>query len=286
LAKKRFTILFIILTVLIIVFHSLAKKKPTGDEAYNVFAFFMRPVQWQGRYPPDFEIRLLNGEKFKLSEKIGNNVIIMNFFATWCGPCKKEIPELNRFYEKHRDEPLIFVGIDANEDEDTVKEFIEKYNVKFPVGIDKGRRLQKLFTVRGYPTTIFIGADGIVHVYEVGSIMNADIAFDTFYKNSMEVIKSGKGITKDAYLKGLKEQEESNPLETEEENREVLTGRRRAIAEKMHCPCGCSEKTIDCECKTAEDIKKRLKKMDIDGKTDVEIIKELNREFCVRDTKG
>jgi thiol-disulfide isomerase/thioredoxin len=262
------------------------KKKPTGDEAYNVFAFFMRPVQWQGRYPPDIEIRLLNGEVFKLSEKIGDHVIILNFFATWCGPCKEELPELNRFYEKHRDEPLILIGIDANEDEETVRKFIEEYNVKFPVGIDRGRKLQKLFTVRGYPTTLFIGADGKVKIYEFGPIMNADIAFDAFYKESMEVIRSEKGIRKEEYIKALKEQEESNPLEGEDREEEPLKGRRKATAEKMYCPCGCSEKVIDCECKTAEDIKKKLKKMNIDGRTDTEIIKELNREFCVRDTEG
>lgn len=271
-----------------IVFHVYAKKQPAGDES-TIFDSFSKPLQWQGRFAPDFEVAFLSGERFRLADNIGKKVIILNFFATWCGPCKEEMPELNNYYEKYKDESFILIGIDANEREDTVKDFLKEYNVTFPVGIDHDGRLQKLFTVRGLPTTVFIGADGTVNIYEIGPIRNADIAFEGFYKIGAEAIKTGKGIEKDTYLRNLQEQEKSKPLKTEDKDKKdkyKLSDRAKGIAEKMDCPCGCSDKVIKCECKTAKDIKKRLESQDISGKSDVDIIKELNKEFCVKDDKG
>jgi peroxiredoxin len=286
--KNRTVILLsFILLVIVIILHFSAKKQPASEEADNIFDFFKRPLQWQGRFAPDFEVKLLNGEKFKLSDNIGKKIIILNFFATWCGPCKEEIPELNRFYEKHKEEPFILIGINDDEREDKVRDFIKEYDVRFPIGIDKDSKIQKMYTVTGFPTTIFIGADGIVHIYEIGPIMNADIAFDAFYKAGMEIIKTEKGITKEAYLQKVKEQKDLKPVEIDEKEDDEykLEGRAKTIAEKMYCPCGCSDILIDCSCKTAKDIKKKLKTDDLSKRTDEEIIRDLNEEFCIKGKK-
>lgn len=290
--NKRIFLFASILAVIIIIFHLSAKKQPAGEEADKIFDFFKAPLQWQGKFPPDFELELLDGKKFRLSDNIGEKVIILNFFATWCGPCKEEMPELNRFYLKHREEPFAFIGINADEREDKVKNFINEYDVKFQIGIDKEGKIQKLFTVTGFPTTIFISADGIVHIYEVGPIMNADIAFDSLYKIGLEIIKTGRGITKEAYLQKLMEQKDLKPVMAEDKEKEKekekykLTGRTKEIAEKMDCPCGCSDKVMECSCKTAKNIKEALSKKNLNDKTDAEIIKELHKEFCVRDDNG
>lgn len=286
--KSKLVYISSFLAVIVIVFHVYAKKQPSGDES-TIFDSFSRPMQWQGRLAPDFEVSLLSGEKFKLADNIGKKVIILNFFATWCGPCKEEMPELNNYYEKHKDESLMLIGIDANEGEDVVKDFVKEFNVTFPVGIDHDGRLQKLYTVRGFPTTVFIGADGTVNIYEIGPIRNADIAFEGFYKIGAEAIKTGKGIEKNVYLNNLQEQEKIKPLKTEDKkakDKYNLSDRAKGIAEKMDCPCGCSDKVFKCECKTAKDIKKRLESQDISGKSDADIIKKLNKEFCVKDDKG
>lgn len=279
-----------VLAVAVIGFHFHAKKQPSTEEA-NMFDYFKKPLQWQGRYAPDFEIELLDGGKFKLSENIGKKVIILNFFATWCNPCIEEMPELVAFYEKHKEEPFIFIGINADEREEKVREFVKENSVGFSVGIDKGSKIKKLYTTPGFPTTVFIGADGTVQIYEVGPIMNADIAFDSFYKIGMDAVKTGKGITTENYLQRSAEQKGSKPVETgtetgsKEDEEYKLEGRAKTIAEKMYCPCGCSDILIDCNCKTAKDIKKKLKTEDLSKKTDEEIIENLNKEFCVRGKK-
>jgi len=283
--NKKILILASILFLVTVVFHFYSKKQPAGEESERIFDFLNGPLQWQGRYAPDFEIELMNGEKFKLSDNVGNKVIILNFFETWCGPCKEEMPELNAFYERHKGEPFILIGINAGENADKVRAFMREFGVGFPLGIDNNDKIQKAYTVRGFPTTVFIGADGIVHNYEIGPIMNADIAFDALYKMSMEVIKSGKGIRKEVYLKNLSMQKDLKHAKEEKDEEDKLEGRAKAIAEKMYCPCGCSDKVIDCNCKTAKDIRRKLRTSDLSGKTDEEIIKELNKEFCVRGEK-
>jgi peroxiredoxin len=296
LSNRSIIILSCILAAISISFHFSIKRQPKGEEIDDILSFFNKPLQWHGRFAPDFEIELLDGEKFKLSDNIGKKVIILNFFATWCGPCKDELPELNKFYETHKDESFILLGINADDErEDTVKDFIKENNIEFPIGIDKDGKIEQMYAVRGLPVTVFIGADGRVSIYEVGPIMNADIAFENLYKINMESIKAGKGITKEAYLKNLegqkdlpseKEKDEEEEEKEEDKEEEKLTGRAKDIVIKMDCPCGCSHKVDECGCKTADDIIATLKKQDLSDKSDVDIIKELNKEFCKKDDKS
>lgn len=280
-SNKKIVFYILVLSVVVLIFHFYSKRQPAADETERLLDSFRKPSQWQGRYAPDFEIEFVDGSKFKLSDHIGKKVIILNFFATWCGPCKEEMPELTGFYEKHKGEPFLLMGINANEGYDKVREFAKELGITFPVGIDKNDKIQKMYTVRSYPTTILIGADGRVQTYEVGQITNADISFDAFYGLSMEMMKSGKGVERDTYLKNLTLQA-SLKAEKEDKDEFKLEGRAKTIAEKMNCPCGCSDLVGDCNCKTAKDIKSRLKTEALSKKTDEEIIRDLNKEFCVR----
>ncbi len=278
----------LLLFIVVFIFHFYAKRQPTEEETRK-FDFLGQPRVWQGRLAPDLSLDMLEGEKFVLSDQVGKKAIVLNFFATWCGPCKAEMPELVRFAEKHKDAPFLMIGINADEREDTVRDFIKEYGVSYPVGIDKNSRVQRLFSVRSLPTTVFIGADGIVHLYEIGSIQNADIAFEAPYQTALALINAGAGITKEAFLKqhASQPQTASAATATAEEKKkdpedDVPPGRARQIAEKMSCPCGCTHTLMECTCKTAKDIKARLKSMDLAGKTDEDVIKTLNKEFCMK----
>jgi len=285
--RKLFSFSLVFFLVLV-AFHLYSKKQPEGKEAENMFQAFKRPLQWQGKYPSDFEIQLTNGEKFILSENIGKKVIVLNFFATWCEPCRSEIPELNSFFEKHRDDPFVMIGINDGESRQKVETFVGDYQVKFSVAIDKDNALQKLFTVRSFPTTVYIGTDGRVQIYEIGPIMNADIAFDALFKKDVAAASSGQGIRKEAYLEAIKNQKNLSQEESKDEEKDEvrLAGRAKTIAEEMYCPCGCSDILKDCSFKTAKDIKEKLSTQNLAGKSDEEIIKELDKEFCVKGGKS
>jgi len=282
--QVRTVIAAIILGIGLLTFHFYSKPQPDKKIANSMTSFFNQSYQWQGRYAPDFEITLRSGDTFVLSDHIGQKVIILNFFATWCEPCMDEMPEFNTYVEKHGEDELIIVGINAGEEPAKVDRFMRDLKVRFPVGIDRDDHVQKLYSVESFPTTVFIGADGRVQMYEVGQIMNSDIAFEGFFTKSMEMIRKGDAIAKGDYLKKLKAQKDLPPKETEEEDDkdESLKGRAKIIAETMYCPCGCSDRLADCRCKTAKDIKERLRTDDLSGRTDEEIIRALNKEFCVK----
>jgi len=271
-----------------LLFHVSAKRQPTEEETKGL-DFLRQPRAWQGRPAPELTLDLLNGEKFLLSDHVGKQAIVLNFFATWCGPCKEEMPEFVRFAGKHQNEPFLMIGIDSNESEDAVRDFMKYYGVSYAVAIDKGAA-QKTFGVRAFPTTVFIGADGIVQLYEVGPIQNADIAFEAPYKAALTSIQTGTGITKEAFLKLQQAttitEVASAATVTEEKKRDieddVPPGRAREIANKMNCPCGCTHTLMECTCKTGKDIKAKLKTMDFAGKTDAEVRTQLNKEFCMK----
>jgi peroxiredoxin len=277
----------LIFFVVIIAFHVSSKKQPAGKEADKMFESFKSPIQWKDKYPPDFEIELMNGEKFRLSENIGKKVIVLNFFATWCEPCRDETPELNGFFVKHKNDPLVMISINEGEGRQKVRAFIEEYQVGFPVAIDRNEAVQKLFNVRGFPTTIYVGADGKVKVYETGPVMNADIAFDTQLAKDLAALRSGDGIQKEVFLEKIRNPQNLPAEERKEADKDgvQLTGRAKTISEKMYCPCGCSDILSDCNCRTAKEIREKLKTQDWAGKSDEDIIKELDREFCVKGGK-
>lgn len=285
-SNKTTVLLIALLGILVLAFHATVKKSPDGNEMAQLTDSMKRPARWQGKFAPDFEAEFLAGGKFKLSEQIGKKVIVLNFFATWCGPCAAEMPELVGYFDKHGGEPFVMIGVDADEKRDKVQVFADRHKVRFPVVIDQEGKLQKLYGVRSYPTTVFIGTDGIIHIYQIGPVMNADVAFDSFYKQGQELLMSGKGITPETYRQMVAAQDAKKEPETGEPGEKKapqLTGRAKAIADKMGCPCGCEHKVSECGCKTGKDIKAALAKRKLDGKTDAEVIKELNKEFCAKD---
>lgn len=119
----------------------------------------------QGKMAPDFELKSLSGETLWLSDLRGKKVIL-NFWASWCSPCKKEMPEMQDFYEKHSNEvEIVAVNLTGSEvSVDTVKKYIDKYNYTYPILLDKELKVQEKYNVTIIPTTYFIGSDGKVQL--------------------------------------------------------------------------------------------------------------------------
>lgn len=261
-------------------FHSRMKAVPTAKDVQQFAGVFQRASQWNGRVAPDFTLSLARGETFALADHIGKKVIVLNFFATWCGPCQEEMPELNKYYVENREQGFLLLGIDADEKPDLVSGFIAEQGLQFPVGIDHGKSIMAQYNVGSFPTTVLIGVDGRVHLYEVGMIQNAEVAFAPALAANRMLMERGAGITPEAYkallrsdtnVRGRRPRVEEDPLE----------GRAKSIAEGMYCPCGCGDDFVStCTCRTAKNIRVRLRSMPMEDRTDTEIITALNKEFC------
>ena len=113
-----------------------------------------------GSEAPDFTAKLNNGETFTLSDKKGQ-VILLNFWATWCSNCVKEMPAIEKLYEEYGDQ-IVIVGVNVGEDEDTIDTFIEAKNYSFPVACDTESNISNLYPSAGIPYTVIVGKDGLV----------------------------------------------------------------------------------------------------------------------------
>lgn len=117
-----------------------------------------------GMKAPDWELSTLDGESVRLSDLQGKKVFI-NFWATWCGPCREEMPAMESFYQEYQGEVEILAVNAFNTEVDgrnKVSEFIEDYKLSFPVLLDKDGKVVNDYQVTHMPTTIFIGTDGVI----------------------------------------------------------------------------------------------------------------------------
>lgn len=231
------------------------------------------PSRWHGRLAPDLELPTLDGRRYRLSDDIGKRVVILNFFATWCGPCRAEMPELER-YQRQAGDTVRLVGVDAQEARELVVAFIDEMKTTFPVVIDDGA-VQRHYGVDSFPTTVVIGADGRIKLYEVGMIANTDVALRVLVDRERSLIASGRGISAERYRTALAAASSAAGPSG--------TTRAERIAVAMPCPCGCADKTVAaCGCRTAKGIKARLATGGLEGQSDVAIMEALNREFCMK----
>jgi thiol-disulfide isomerase/thioredoxin len=118
----------------------------------------------------DFELSTIEGRKVKLSDLKGK-VVMVNFWATWCQPCIKEMPLFVRTYEKYKDRgfEILAISVDDLEDRPKIASLASRFSINFPILYDEG--IAKLYEAKSFPTTVFIGKDGNIRYQNFGLIM-------------------------------------------------------------------------------------------------------------------
>ncbi len=109
----------------------------------------------------DFELTLLSGESLKLSDYRGK-VVVLNFWASWCPPCRWEMPSFERVWKEYQGLDVMFIGIAISDRKEDAIEFVESVGVTYPIGLDATGYISELYSIVHMPTTYFIDRDGNV----------------------------------------------------------------------------------------------------------------------------
>jgi thiol-disulfide isomerase/thioredoxin len=131
-----------------------------------------------GKQAPDFELATLDGTNSRLFDMMGHPILI-NYWATWCPPCREELPLIQKRLDKYGPD-LVVLAVNAGEDSETVKNYINENGFTFPVLLDPEWKVEALFGVMAYPTSVFIDREGIIQARYVGGL--SDSILDEYLK--------------------------------------------------------------------------------------------------------
>ncbi|MEK6266782.1 MAG: TlpA family protein disulfide reductase [Clostridium sp.] len=117
----------------------------------------------------DFELKDLNGKEVSLSDFKGKKVFL-NFWASWCPPCKAEMPDIERLYSETKDTDLVILAVNVGESKNTAKSFIDNNKYNFTVLLDSDQNLANQYNIKGFPTSFFIDKEGNIISSKVGGM--------------------------------------------------------------------------------------------------------------------
>lgn len=123
---------------------------------------------------PDFSLKNLDGSTLTLSDYRGQKPVILDFFATWCPNCQRDMPRLSRWYDKYKDQVEV-IGIDLRENKGKVQKFIDSRNISFPIVLDPNGRVANSYGIRYTNTHFLIDIDGNIVQEIPGDISEAQV---------------------------------------------------------------------------------------------------------------
>jgi peroxiredoxin len=136
------------------------------------------PTRLVGKQAPDFKLKGLDGTEFTLAEYRGKKSVVVSFWASWCGPCRFEIPALANFYrQKHQpDSAFEVLAVSIDEDAEDARGAAKEWDVPFPVLVDSDHTVADAYGVEGIPTIFVIDKDGMIKFGHVGYEMGMEFA--------------------------------------------------------------------------------------------------------------
>lgn len=131
------------------------------------FASFFLAVVVHGNPAPDFTLKSNSGENLRLAEQRGK-VVMLNFWASWCGPCRKEMPLLDEMYQRYNKAGFTLYGVNVEQNTSDAEKLLRELGTSFPILWDPESKVSKLYKVNAMPTTIMIDKEGKIRYVNRG----------------------------------------------------------------------------------------------------------------------
>ncbi|MFV2090287.1 MAG: TlpA disulfide reductase family protein [Pseudomonadales bacterium] len=116
---------------------------------------------------PDFTLKSLEGSNLRLEEYRGQ-VVLINFWASWCGPCRQEMPILDRLHHRYQDTGFAVLGINVEGEREPAQDLVDKTKVTFPILLDDGQKVSEMYDLQAMPSSVVIDRDGVVRYIHLG----------------------------------------------------------------------------------------------------------------------
>lgn len=215
----------------------------------------VRTAKVLGNQPmaPAFSLTDLNGRKIELADQKGK-VVLLDFWATWCGPCRIEIPGFVKLQERYRDQGLVVIGVSLDDSVEPVRDFYREFNMNYAVAMGDERMTELYGGILGLPTTFLIGRDGRIYSKHTGA---TDVS--VFEEEIKELLASqstteATGIKPQGGLRPAEQIELGDPAEIDSEipgvNLSKLTPAQvqqfKKVLDAQPCNCGCKLTLLKC----------------------------------------
>ncbi len=123
---------------------------------------------------PELNLVDLSGREVSLNDYYGK-VVLVNLWATWCPPCREEMPTLQKFYEKYKEDGFVLIAIDQEEPMELVKPFVDEFGLTFPVWLDEEYEAERKFNTMNLPSSYVIDRSGVVRLMWIGGISKRNL---------------------------------------------------------------------------------------------------------------
>jgi thiol-disulfide isomerase/thioredoxin len=139
---------------------------------------------------PSFKLELLDGGEFDLSQQKDKNIVILDFWATWCGPCIRVMPVMEEIANEYKDKGVILIAVNLRESAQKIRSFLQEQDLHPIVALDKDGAVGTVYKAQAIPQTVIIGKEGIVQAVHVGALPN----LKEILKKELDDLLAGKKL--------------------------------------------------------------------------------------------